>query len=239
MIGQEGDALGGELVLLASFAEQRDVTSSPVPEPEVLPYHNRGRMQPVDKARLYEVVGGYLRELVAERQHADGVCPQPAEQFGPVRRGTQQRRMRAWPDDLVRMGIEGDDHERQPEFGADLLRASHNPPVTAVHAVEYADGDDRPAPVRWDVLQTLPAMHRQRPFRLRLAYQRSESATPDLQGTRPARRAAGLRRKSSTGAGRAAHRTSCQAGSIPGSIRFCRMDPGIHPVWAGGSTASG
>jgi hypothetical protein len=67
------------------------------------------------------------------------------------------------------MGIEGDDDERQPQFGADLVRARYNPAVTAVHPVEDADGDDGPAPVRWDVLETLPAIHRQRPFRLRLA----------------------------------------------------------------------
>src|SRR5258708_20390440 len=72
--------------------------------------------------------------------------------------------MRAWPDDLIRMGIEGDDHERQAQLGRDLLRAGHDPAVTAVHAIEDADGDDGPAPVRWDVMQTLPAMHRQRPF---------------------------------------------------------------------------
>ena len=72
--------------------------------------------------------------------------------------------MRAWPHHLVRMRIEGDDDERQAQLGAYLRGPGHDPLVTAVHAVEDADGDDGPAPGRWYVMQPLPALHPKAPF---------------------------------------------------------------------------
>src|SRR5215472_9095770 len=113
-IGEKRHAFSDELVLLAKLAEQGDVSRRFVPEPEVLPDHDRRRVQAVDKYGPDEVLGRQLRELVGEWHNADGVSTEPAEQLSTEPGGAQQRGMRAWPDHLIGMRIEGDDDQRQP-----------------------------------------------------------------------------------------------------------------------------
>jgi hypothetical protein len=50
--------------------------------------------------------------------------------------------MRARPDDLVRMRVEGDDHGRQRKVTGELGGPGDNALMAAVHPIEHADGDD-------------------------------------------------------------------------------------------------
>src|SRR5215469_6839243 len=165
MVGEQGNTLGGELVLLAKLREQRHVAGRFMSEPEILPDHDGGGVQPFDQHRTHELLSWQLRELVGEWQHADRISAQPAEQLGPVSGRAKQRRVGSGTHDLVRMWIEGNDNEWQAKVGADLGRPRHDAPVATMHAVEDPDRHDRAAPARWYVVQPMPAVHRQRPFR--------------------------------------------------------------------------
>ncbi len=123
---RSANAFGCELVFLAKLAEQGDVASRLVAEPEVLADHDGGRVQPVDQHGPHEFLGGQLGELLRERQHADRVRAEAAEQFDPVPRRAQQRRMRAWPHHLVGVRVKGDDDERQAQGAGDLRGPGHD-----------------------------------------------------------------------------------------------------------------
>ena len=81
VVGQQRHALGGEVVLLAELGQQRDVARGLVPEPEILPHHHPGRVQPVHQHGPDELVRPQLGELAGERQHADRVHAQPGQQL--------------------------------------------------------------------------------------------------------------------------------------------------------------
>ena len=63
------------------------------------------------------------------------------------------------PDHLVRVRVEGDDHDRQPALGGDRDGPADDALVAAVHAVEDADGDHASGPSPRHVVQALPALH--------------------------------------------------------------------------------
>ena len=67
--------------------------------------------------------------------------------------------MGAGPDHLVRVRVEGDDHDRQAALGCGLRGTGDDALVTAVDAVEHADGDDAGAPVRGHLVRALPPLH--------------------------------------------------------------------------------
>jgi hypothetical protein len=63
------------------------------------------------------------------------------------------------PYDLVRVRIEGDDDHRKSKLTSEFDGAADDGLMPAVHAVEYADGDDRPPPIGGDVVQPMPTPH--------------------------------------------------------------------------------
>ena len=67
--------------------------------------------------------------------------------------------MRAGPDHLVRMRVEGDGDDGQAALGGGLRRPGNDALMAQVHAVEDAHGDDAGAPVSGHVLQALPPLH--------------------------------------------------------------------------------
>src|SRR5262245_5227984 len=73
--------------------------------------------------------------------------------------------MGTWPHDLVRVRVEGDDDERQAKLGGHLARPGDDPSMAPVDAIEDADRDDRPGQCGRYVMQALPAVHREVPFR--------------------------------------------------------------------------
>ena len=54
------------------LAEQRHGARGPVPEPEVLPHHHGGRVQPVHEHGPDKLIRPEPGELQGERQHPDG-----------------------------------------------------------------------------------------------------------------------------------------------------------------------
>ena len=128
--------------LLAEVGERRDVPRVAVPEPGVHPDDDAARSQPSHEDRPDEVLGLLLRELVGEVQDEEPVdpgvlggvvadLPRPDELGGGVR-----------AQHGGRVGVERDGHRRQPEPVTGLDEGVQHRPVTAVDAVEVAEGDD-------------------------------------------------------------------------------------------------
>ncbi len=152
-------------------------------EPEVLPHHHPGRVQPVYQHGADELIRLKLRELQRERQHTDGSHAEPGQQLCAAPGAAEQWRMRAWPNHLVWVRVKGDDHDRQPKLAGHLDSASHDPLMAAMHAVELTNGDDGPAPLGWHVIKAVPPLH----VRISLAVVLGHRAVPQAcHGARPA-----------------------------------------------------
>ena len=151
--------LHSELVLLAELGQERDVAGRLVAEPEVLPHHDYRGVKSLDQDGAHELIGVEPGELQREREHAHGVGAQAGEQLRAAARRTQERRMAAGPDDLIRVRVEGDHHHRQVALPACLRRARDNALMAPVHAVEHANGDDGLAPLCRHLVQAVPAVH--------------------------------------------------------------------------------
>src|SRR6266702_182310 len=67
--------------------------------------------------------------------------------------------MRAGPDHLVRVRVEGERHHRQLPGLGDLAGPLHDALVASVHAVELADRRDARTPVGRHLGQAVPAVH--------------------------------------------------------------------------------
>ena len=156
---QQRHALGGEVVLLPQLGQQRHVADGLVTEPEVLPHHHGGGVQPFGQDHADELVRAEPGEFKVEREHADGVGAEAREEFGPPPRGDEQGRMRTGPYHLVRVRIEGDHHDRQVPGPRDLFGPADDALVSAVHAVEYADRRHAGTPVGRHFGQAVPAVH--------------------------------------------------------------------------------
>jgi len=156
---QQRHALGGEVVLLAQLREQRHVARGPVAEAEVLPYHHGGGVQPLGQHDPDELIRTQPGELRGEREHEQGIGAQASQQLGQPPPGGEGRRVRARPDHLVRMRVEGDHHDRQVPRPGQLDGTADDALMTTVHAVEHADDGDGPAPVGGHVVQAVPAVH--------------------------------------------------------------------------------
>ena len=156
---QQRHALGGEVVFLAQLRQQRHVTHGLMAEPEVLPHHHGGGVQPFGQDDADELIRAEPGEFQVEREHADRVGAEAGEELGPPARGNEQRRMRTGPDHLIRVRIEGDHHDRQLPGPRNLFRPADDALVTAVHAVEHADRRDARTPVGRHFSQAVPAVH--------------------------------------------------------------------------------
>jgi DNA-binding SARP family transcriptional activator len=156
---QQRHADRGEVVLLAELGQQRHVAGRPVPEPEVLPHHHLGGVQPVGDHLADELVRAELGEPVSERQHADRVHAQSGQQFGAAADGAQERRVRPRPHHLVGVRVEGDHHHGQSEVTRGFPRGAHDELMPAVHPVEHPHGGDAGTPASGHVGQTAPEPH--------------------------------------------------------------------------------
>jgi hypothetical protein len=159
VVHQQRHALGGEVVLLAELGQHGHVAGGLVAEPEVLPYHDGGGVEPFGQDDANELIRAEPGEFQVEREHEDRVGAQARQELGAASRRGQQRRMRAGPDHLVRVRVEGDRHHRQLPVVGDLAGPLHDALVASVHAVELADRRDARAPVGRHLGQAVPAVH--------------------------------------------------------------------------------
>src|SRR5260370_40782222 len=132
-------------------------------------------MQPFGQDRPDELIRAEPGECQAEREYADGVGAEAGEQFGPPPRGGKEGRVRSWPDDLVRVRVEGDHHDWQVHGPRDLPGPRYDALVAAVHAVEHADRRGALAPVGRPFSQAGPAGHHPRSL---LRHQTTSLTTP-------------------------------------------------------------
>ena len=153
------DSLGGEIVFVGEMSEQRHVAESPVAEPEILPHHHRRDMQPLGQDPPDELIWAHSGEFQSEREHAHRVGAESGEQFGPAPVGAEERRVGARPDDLIRMPVESDHHDRQVPGAGDLASPCDDALVASVHAVKYADRGDALTPVGGNLGQAMPVVH--------------------------------------------------------------------------------
>ena len=145
LVGHVGQSLHLEAVPQAGLAQQVDVAAALVAEAEVLAHQQPARLQALDQQVLDEGVGrhfgqpgiealhhhlgnaiaGQRGQLVAQAGDAGGRQFRPAVQGGKV---------------LPRMRFEGHHGGRQAAFARDLADAREHGLVSAMDAVEIADG---------------------------------------------------------------------------------------------------
>ena len=112
--------------------------SSPPPRPA-----RRAGARPARCARTSPATAGM--NSGGERQHAHRVHAELGDQLGlAVQRG-EDRRVRAGPDHLGRVRVEGQQQARPAHRPGPGDRGADQLLVPPVHAVEHADGDHRPA----------------------------------------------------------------------------------------------
>ena len=160
VVGDQRRALHGEAERAPEPLQQRHVAGRPVPEPEVLPDHDERGVQLLDQHVVHELLGGEPGELRGERHHAERVDAERLDQLGLAGRLGQHRRVRAGPDHLGRVRVEGHHHRLHAELPGPLHGVPDDRLVSAVHAVEDADGDHRPAPPAGHRLVPPPPLHR-------------------------------------------------------------------------------
>ena len=158
-LGDQLDAVDGEAEPGTELTQQVDRSGAAVPEPEVLPHHDIGGVQPVDDDVMDEFLGTDLGQRGGERQHQEGVHPEFGDQLGPAAQRGQQGRVAARPDHLGRMRIERHQHRRQAvrPTGRDGLPDQRLMPT--MHAVEHADGQHATSPARRDLVDAAPVLH--------------------------------------------------------------------------------
>ena len=136
-----------------------DVAGGPVAEPEVVADHHERGVQVLDQDVVHELLGRELGELRRERDHAEHVDAERLDQLGLAGRLGQHGRVRAGPDHLGRVRVEGHDHRRDAEFSGPVDGVPDDLLVPPVDAVEDADGDHRPAPAARRRLIPPPPLH--------------------------------------------------------------------------------
>src|SRR5829696_3046163 len=160
VVPQHRHPLGGKPEPPAKGTQLLQVTGRLVTEAEVLPHHHGGRVQLLHHHDVHELGRAQPAELGAEGQHAQHVDAELRHDVGLAAQFGQHRRVGAGTDHLARVRVEGQHHRRQ----AALPGALHRPPdellVTAVDAVEDADGHHAATPPRRCVVEATPALHR-------------------------------------------------------------------------------
>ena len=165
VLGDQRRLLDGETERPSEPLEQGHVAGRAMPEPEVVADHHDRRVQRLDQHVVHERLGAELGERRGERDHAERVHAQLLDQFGLAHRLGQHRRVRAGPDHLGRVRVEGDHHRLEPEIAGALHRMADDRLVAAMNAVEDADRDHRAAPAAGHRLVPPPPLHRGPPLR--------------------------------------------------------------------------
>jgi hypothetical protein len=116
----------------------------------------------LDQHVVHERLGRQPGELRRERHHAERVDAELLDQLGLAGRLGEHRRVRPGPDHLGRVRVEGHHHRLHAQVAGALHGVPDDRLVAAVHAVEDADRDHRPAPAAGHRLVPPPPLHARR-----------------------------------------------------------------------------
>jgi hypothetical protein len=155
-----------EAVLAAELVEGRGAAGRLGAEAEVLADHDGARRQRVDEHPLDELLGRPRGQIPVEAQDQHGVDTCLEQQVTTlVDRGEPPRRPLR-QQHLHGVRVEGDGDHRQPAecVGSGAGAADHHP-VSAVDAVEVADGDHRATEIGRDLVEGVPDAHGRQPAR--------------------------------------------------------------------------
>ena len=129
----------------AQCLQERDVAHAAMAEAKVVADHDVTGTQALDQHVLNEVLGRHAGQGSVEAQHDQQLDAERFDQAGLEPEGCQAKGRIVGPKEAPRVGLEGDDAERRLELARQAAGPLHDRLVTAVNAVEVADGDDRAA----------------------------------------------------------------------------------------------
>lgn len=143
---------------LPEAVEQIDIAPPAAAEVEVLADDDMYGVEGVDEDGAGEVLCGHRGQDVVEAQDQDMVGPVPAGQPGPLVQRDDRGGVPGWSGDRRRMGVEGDQDERDPTGVGEAPGLGEYAGVAAVQAVEHPEHHHgRSQVVESAVVEALPA----------------------------------------------------------------------------------
>jgi len=109
--------------------------------------------EPIPKDLIQPGLRRHPRELEVERQHQDNVYADLLEQLEALVHGGQQDGLRAGPQHLKGVGLEGHDDRMAADGARAGDRAADDLPVSQVEAVERPEGKDRISEIAGELIE--------------------------------------------------------------------------------------
>ncbi len=159
MLGKQGLPVDRETEAFTDGAEHFHGPRGLLAESEVLPHDDLGDVQSLDEDFAGVALGRELHELGSERHHTEHVDAEFLGEFGAPGQGGQLGRMAPRTNHFHRVRVEGHQHTGDAPLLRRLHRTGDQLLVTSMHAVEHADRDHAPTPVRRYLVQTSPSLH--------------------------------------------------------------------------------
>ncbi len=136
------DHVDAEAVPLPQPREEIGVAGAAGTEPEVASDEHGAGSERVDQHLADELLGRLRGARLVEGQQERGIHSRTVEQLELLVRADHVRRAPVRAEDAQRVAVEGDGDDLSPVGRLDPCTVDHGP-VAGVHAVEFADRDDR------------------------------------------------------------------------------------------------
>src|SRR5262249_23664366 len=146
LVADRVDFLGLEAVPRAERSQQREIARAIVAEQKVRADPDLRHTEPLDEHPPYERLRVPLRQLVREADDRRALDAGVFERFELLRGRHDERRRLVGTDDTRRVRIERHHDGGRPAFAGDPAQTLENLAVTAMQAVEVAEGQDRMRP---------------------------------------------------------------------------------------------
>ena len=119
------------------------VTRGTVPKSEIRSHHHESCIKIGHQDAIDEFLRSESAERPIESEHVDDISARLVQEANAVRQGRQDRRMRPRSNHLDRVGIKGDDDQRESQGVGLGARLGEKCTMTSVHPIEHSDGDNR------------------------------------------------------------------------------------------------
>src|SRR5574344_412384 len=150
-------------------------------EAKVVPHFQVHHAEPLDEDLVDELVGGKLAQAAVEGQAQHLIDATGAQQFELLAQAGNPRRGLVGSKELARLRLEDHHAAGQPGLRRTLAQARQDALVTAVHAIEIADGSGAATLAGAQIMETSDQLHNTHLARKVVDYAQAQAQGVDLR----------------------------------------------------------
>ncbi|MNN39238.1 hypothetical protein D3C81_1532680 [compost metagenome] len=160
VLGDGGRRLDGETLARAGLDQQGEIAGAALAEAEIVADLQMLDAEPLDQDLANELPGGQLAQAAVEGQAQHPVDAGLAQQFELLAQAADAPRGLVRGKEFARLRLEDHHAAGQPGLRRTLAQARQDTLVTAVHAVEIANGGNAAALAGTQIVETSNQLHR-------------------------------------------------------------------------------